>query len=132
MKKGIELPINILVIVALAVVVLLGVVAMYMSGTTPFIKGIGYEGIKTTGCRLLLQDDCTTSPWQIPAKMDVDEDGAICPPLSTATDVTGVDTTATGCTLATKADSLQYFMEEHFGSADIADTKKKCGCPGYY
>ncbi|MBR9682212.1 MAG: hypothetical protein GOV02_00920 [Candidatus Aenigmarchaeota archaeon] len=32
MKKGLELPVNVLVVVAIAVIVLLGIVALFMSG----------------------------------------------------------------------------------------------------
>ena len=35
--KGLELPVNTLVVIAIAVLVMLGVIAMYMSGIGPFI-----------------------------------------------------------------------------------------------
>jgi hypothetical protein len=48
--KGIELPINILVIVAIAVIVLLGLVALYLVGTTPFSSSMSSTSLKNSGC----------------------------------------------------------------------------------
>ena len=41
--KGVELPINILVIVAVAVVVLLGIDALYFVGWSPFPATVGVD-----------------------------------------------------------------------------------------
>lgn len=48
--KGIELPINALVIVAIAVIVLLGIVALYFIGWNPFSGGVSLMSLKNTGC----------------------------------------------------------------------------------
>jgi hypothetical protein len=71
--KGIELPINILVIVAIAVIVLLGLVALYFIGSDPFNKGISISSLKNVGCgNFTLAYDCgkrgqKTSDVQLPA-----------------------------------------------------------------
>jgi hypothetical protein len=48
--KGIELPINILVIVAIAVIVLLGLVVLYFVGFNPFSSGISLTALKNQAC----------------------------------------------------------------------------------
>ena len=54
--KGIELPINILVIVAIAVIVLLGMVALYFAGWTPFSSSLSYQSVKNTACEQLVRE----------------------------------------------------------------------------
>ncbi|MBU5575367.1 MAG: hypothetical protein QXF15_03460 [Candidatus Aenigmatarchaeota archaeon] len=53
--KGIELPINILVIIAMAVIVLLGLSALYMGGFGQGAGGIGLESAKSAACQQLLR-----------------------------------------------------------------------------
>ena len=61
--KGVELPINILVVVAIAVIVLLGLVALYFIGFNPFSVAAGTESIKNAGCRTYMnQNDTTGNP----------------------------------------------------------------------
>jgi len=77
--KGVELPINILVIVAVAVVVLLGIVALYFVGWSPFPATVGLESAKNEGCRQLVQERrCGTDTWNIEIdNFDADQDGAV-------------------------------------------------------
>ena len=48
--KGIELPINVLVIVAIAVIVLLGLVVVYFVGYNPFSGSVTATSIKNKAC----------------------------------------------------------------------------------
>jgi hypothetical protein len=48
--KGIELPINVLVIVSIAVIVLLGLVVLYFIGFNPFSGSITLTSLKNIGC----------------------------------------------------------------------------------
>jgi hypothetical protein len=48
--KGVELPINILVVVAIAVIVLLGLIALYVINIGPFGGFISLASLKNTGC----------------------------------------------------------------------------------
>jgi len=57
--KGIELPINVLVIVAIAVIVLLGLVVLYFIGFNPFSGSISLTSLKNAGCsNFSLNFDC--------------------------------------------------------------------------
>jgi hypothetical protein len=52
--KGVELPINVLVIVIVAVIVLLAVIAVYFTGWTPYASSAGLDAIKNAGCRVVV------------------------------------------------------------------------------
>ena len=108
--KGVELPINILVIVAIAVIVLLGLVALYFIGFNPFSTTAGLEGIKNKACQALVQtNNCGVSTTTIQANYDVDGDGAI--------DITN--------------DNLLAFCTKFYSRTTDAACKGLCSCPGY-
>jgi hypothetical protein len=52
--KGIELPINILVIIAVAVIVLLGLIALYFSGFMGPAGIVTQDAAKSSGCKLIM------------------------------------------------------------------------------
>jgi hypothetical protein len=57
--KGVELPINVLVIVAIAVIVLLGIVVLYFIGFNPFSGSISITSLKNSACsNFSLNFDC--------------------------------------------------------------------------
>ncbi|MFH1474096.1 MAG: hypothetical protein ABIE55_04390 [Candidatus Aenigmatarchaeota archaeon] len=62
--KGIALPIEVLVIIVIAVIVLLGMVAVYFTGWTPFAETAGIDAIKNNACRKMAYD-CSKTPAQI-------------------------------------------------------------------
>jgi len=103
--KGVELPINILVVVAIAVIVLLGLVALYFVGFSPFSATTAQESAKNTGCRDYLHQSpvCSNS-----------SDVALLYPGNTSR-------------------TLQNFTEKYYGctSTDEDCTRRICGCPGY-
>jgi hypothetical protein len=109
--KGVELPINILVIVAIAVIVLLGLVALYFTGFGPFSGVAGQEAIKNQACATLNpRAGCTDDPSTIPVNYDVDGDGNI----------------------AIAQDNWQTFADSFYACAgDSACAKRICSCPGY-
>ncbi len=59
--KGIELPINALIIIAVALLVLLGIVALWMSGWSGGSQGVTIEAAKAAGCGALMRNSsgCT-------------------------------------------------------------------------
>jgi hypothetical protein len=106
--KGVELPINVLVIVAIAIIVLLGLVALYFLGFGPFSTGVSLQAAKSQGCQALVNQGCGDT--DITVSYDVDGSGTI-----------------------DEDDTLQALMEKSFGCTvdDIACTKRACACPGY-
>lgn len=102
--KGVELPINILVVVAIAVIVLLGLVALYFIGFTPFSLSAGIEAIKNGGCRTYLNQNpvCNSS-----AAFNVSYQGAS---ISFYGFMTNADT---------------------YNCPDEACIRQRCTCPGY-
>ena len=75
--KGVELPINVLIIVAVALIVLLGIVALFFTGWSPFPATVGLESIKNAACRELAQEfQCKISTADVEIhNFDADRDG---------------------------------------------------------
>jgi hypothetical protein len=103
--RGVELPINVLVIVVIAVIVLLAVVAVYFAGWTPYASSAGTDAIKNDLCRRLSYD-CSKDPTTIPSNFDVGDDGS------------------------TANDNLQGLCEVYYDitPADLDGCRRLCGC----
>jgi len=134
--KGIELPINILVVVAVAVIVLLGIVALYFAG---FIEPAGTMTAQTTktkycsqvsqnpnGCIYVASGGVDLTKIQI-NDFDANQDGTIVGGTTFAWN------TACG-TVVGSTDNLVALLKCQFGivgtDADTTDRaqKKACGC----
>ena len=103
--KGVELPINILVVVAIAVIVLLGLVALYFIGFNPFSVTTAMEAVKNSGCRqYTAQYPTSCADW---TKVSVTYQGA--------------------------SETFDVFMKraETYGCADENCARRACSCPGY-
>jgi hypothetical protein len=117
--KGIELPINILVIIVIAVIVLLGIIAVYFTGWTPYAQSSGVDAVKNAGCRMVVYNcsiDLDTilfdgSMAGLPV-YDVDGDGKLCP--------------ADGA-VCTEDDDLELLCRIHYDVNEI-ECAKICGC----
>ena len=107
--KGVELPINILVVVAIAVIVLLGLVALYFIGFNPFSVTTAIESAKSNGCRDYLHQSPT-----------------IC---SNAALINVGYPAGTPTNLADFTDA--YYGCNSTGTHDEGCTRRACGCPGY-
>ena len=109
-KKGIELPINTLVVVAIAVIILLAVAAFFMGVWTPSAGGMQALAAKNDACGKLMNIGCADASIsdmeKIPFNYDYDGSG-------TTTD-----------------DNLfGYCQTQLRSSTDIkVDCKKMCGC----
>jgi hypothetical protein len=137
--KGIELPINILVIIAVAVIVLLGVIALYFSGFMGPAGIVTQDAAKSAACKIVMsnvagceQADPTaiilgelgTSPF------DGNKDGHAC--------YTGSTDTACIGAAALPEDTLQDLCKNYFGvttsapptGAQKASCRQICGCTG--
>jgi hypothetical protein len=129
--KGLELPINVLVIVAIAVIVLLGIVALYLGGWTPFGSSIGVESVKNEACAELVRKGCNiaTSSINIP-NFDADQDGLSgYNSYGIAQDI-GSDTIGSCGSSATGDldDNLYNLCECYYGRTSEVECKRLCGC----
>jgi len=128
--KGISLPINVLVIVAIAIVVLLGLVAMYFTGFGPFTTAVGLEGVKNSACRVLVQEKrCAVHPSIIEIDgFDADKDGSNDPAAGGAANC---NDPADGTT----HDNLWSLCVCYYGIdqsvSGTVECKQLCACPGY-
>ncbi|MBU3897125.1 MAG: hypothetical protein KJ697_04300 [Nanoarchaeota archaeon] len=141
MKKGMELPINMLVVVAVAVVVLMGVIAIYILGVGPFQQSVGLEAIKNSACSLLVREGCTASTSGIHVNTDANEDGFVCTKNIGYNAKTGIgyDEDTDTCLFADdgenearKPDTLLGLCASKFGKTSDSACKALCNCPGYY
>ena len=66
--KGIELPINILVIIAVAIIVLLGVIALFYSAWFPGVAPVGSQSAITAACGQASRQGCSVA---VPADLSV-------------------------------------------------------------
>ncbi len=132
--KGVELPINILVIVAIAVIVLLGMVLLYYTGYSPFSSVAGIEGTKNDACRVLAQENnCAKST------KDIVFDGSMLRQFdankNNAMVATTVSAWGTLCpNAAWTGDNLAALCACYYGISTAngeSRCKALCGCPGY-
>lgn len=125
--KGVELPINVLVIVAVAVIVLLGVAALFITGFSPFSTISGQESYKNTYCTQLTRGGCTVTTNTIEVNnFDANKDDLITPgTVWDWADPTGEDTDII------PEDNLAALCYHYYGSRTETACKKVCVCPGY-
>ena len=104
--KGVELPINVLVIVVLALVVLIAIIALFFGVWTPGQSNVNIEATKNNACQILVDIGCTDT--NIPTgEFDVGSDGN------------------------SNNDNLQGLCEEYYGitPGDVDSCKKiVCRC----
>lgn len=108
-SKGIELPINVLVIIAIAVIVLLGLVALFVFALRSGVP-LEVQLEKGNACTALVNRGCSeTAPSEVDVRVDVTGDGRV----------------------TAGEDSLQGLCDKYFGAGG-SDTKCKqvCGCTG--
>jgi Flp pilus assembly protein TadG len=129
--KGLELPINVLIIVAVALIVLLAVVAMYFSGFSPFTTAIGLEGVKNDACRRLVQENrCKAETKDIAIQgFDANRDGN----NNVGTSWDFDDNAAYACDATTGGgnDNLAALCDCYYSVGSEGQCKVMCGCPGY-
>jgi hypothetical protein len=100
-----------LVIVAIAVIVLLGMVALYFAGWSPFSGSLSIQAAKNSACEELVRNGCGSTTSVI-VQFDVDVSG----------------------TAGDSGDTLQLLCQEYYGVAEdsptaVADCRDICGCP---
>jgi hypothetical protein len=149
--KGIELPINILIIVAVAVIVLIALIAMFYPAFSSGSQTVNVESVKNAACQVLVTaKNCMAATTTINTPdFDADQDGLIvgdsgqdwgwavndpCPPapfppgsgctVASTGDNTCHETTATG----NEDDNLAALCKCYYGITSEAQCKALCGC----
>ena len=77
--KGMELPINTLIIVIIAIIVLIGVVAFFLGVWNPGTSGLQLETIKSSACQRLVSFGCSEPKDVVIRDFDADKDGGLDP-----------------------------------------------------
>lgn len=78
--KGEELPINTLVIIVIAIIILLAVLYIFSGSFVPASKSISLETAKNNACRMLASRGCAVHPNAIAIEdFDADKNGAFNP-----------------------------------------------------
>jgi len=107
MSKAITLPVNVLVIVAIAIIVLLGLIAIYGVGFNPFSSAINLESVKNEACRKIVFSRCEKNAADITVDFDANRDGT--------TD---------------SSDTFLILCQNFFWRNDELSCKQLCGCTG--
>lgn len=118
MPKAIVLPINILVIVAIATVTTIGMVGIYGTGFNPFSTSINLESVKNVACRKLVFGGCKAGTNEISVSYDANK--------NKVNDTGSNWNWATG----TGDDNLAALCYNFFGRRDEKSCKQLCGCGG--
>ena len=118
--KGITLPVNVLVLVAIAVIVLMGLVGLYFTGFSPFGQASGVESVKNEACRdLLIAKRCLNATNTITiSKFDANKNG--------------VNDSGTNWDWGsgTGDDNLAALCYNYFGAKNESQCKSVCTCVG--
>jgi len=108
--KGIELPINILIIVAIAVIVLIAVIAMFYPAFNSGSSTVGLETAKTQACRSLVVGlKCNTTIALNTIRVD------------------NYDVNGNGF-VNEAADNLDNLCDLKYQTASDSDCRKMCNC----
>jgi hypothetical protein len=128
--KGIELPINALIIITVAVLVLLGIVALWMSSWGGGSRGVTIEAAKSAACSELMRyyAGCTAKdPKDIPiSNFDANRNG-------NNGDAGTFDSTKTVCGTSADAangDNLQTLCYCYYNAKTASACRITCGCGG--
>jgi hypothetical protein len=132
--KGVELPINTMVIIVLAVIILLALVAMYFSGFSPFSTAVGIEGVRGDACRRLVQENgCRVASYTITITgFDANKNNNMSAGKSWDWNDTAMSTalkcgtTATGPTAS--QDNLAALCNCYYGLTNESTCRGLCGC----
>jgi hypothetical protein len=134
--KGAELPINTIIIIVLAMIVLLAVAALYFTGFGPFSTAVGLEGEKNSACRVLVQEKrCEFATNEIKfdgtmvQKFDANKDNSLSG--DTTFGAWGAATNCGGGAAGTSKDNLASLCQCFFGVTSEGQCRTMCGCPGY-
>jgi len=125
--KGIELPINILIIVAVAVIVLIALIAMFYPAFSGGSNVVSLDIAKAQACRSLAEGNkCSTSVNLVDIYVygfDADKDGSNDP----GNGAFPIPLPNPPCPTASANDNLLVLCVCHFNIGS-PDCRKMCGC----
>ena len=129
--KGVTLPVNILVIIVIAIIVLLGILALYFGGWSPFSSAIGVESVKNDACEYLVRRRCTLSTASVPTlEFDSDKDGTLgSSDAGNTWDWNNLPSSCIPSITLNSRDNLAALCYCFYGRTTEASCKQLCGCP---
>ena len=124
--KGLELPINALIIIVVAVIVMIALIAMFYPAFLSGSSTVTLETAKSQACKALVEgNNCNTTQavlWNIYVYgFDADKDGTNNPGPNTGAN----------CQTSTSQDNLYMLCKCHFQidpATDASSCRKLCGC----
>ena len=123
--KGLELPVNILIIVVIAIIVLIAVVAMFYPAFSSGSDTVSSDVAKTTSCQLLIDRGCGIDTNTIPiSNFDADKDSSKDPG---ATWEWGVSTCNNDDSTASN-DNLAALCDCYYSLKTESACMSLCGC----
>jgi len=121
--KGIELPINVLIIVAIAIIVLIALVGMFYSPVNQSGDSVSLDIAKSQACRsLVIGYDCKDISTSKPLASHTAGTGALILVKVDNYDVDGIG----GANSA--GDTLWKLCNEKYYATTDSDCRKLCGC----
>jgi len=128
--KGAELPINIIVLIVIALIVLIGILALYLGIWQPGTSAIGLEGAKNNACQVLINSGCDDLTTVSINNFDADRDGVMNEAGSYIN--TGIlpDVDACSATANPNSGDNLYMLCKCWYGADEARCKQICMCTG--
>jgi len=123
--KGIELPINVLIIVAVAIIVLIALVAMFYPNFRNSSITVNSDIYKNTACQIMIDRGCEPDAKSIRIEgFDADKDGQ----QDDGTDWTFGTATTTNCGTTSGNDNLASLCECYYSIKAPSACKALCGC----
>jgi len=122
--KGISLPVNILVIIVLALIILIAILALFYGIWPQGVSGVNLEAVKNNACQLLVTTDCGEARFVTISNLDADKDGSNDP----STGWTWGTTCPTDPADTTLGDNLAALCACYYFRTDEIGCKELCGC----
>ena len=131
--KGVELPISTIVIIALILLVLLGVVALWISGFGGGAQGVTLEAAKSTACAEVMRyfEGCAAKDPKTVTISNFDANANGKSGIAEATqkfDNTKADICTSTSLPADNGDNLQLLCYCYYNATTASDCRKICGC----
>jgi hypothetical protein len=119
---GLELPVNVLVIILVAVIVLFSITALYFSGWISQVQTVNIEVAKNDACRRLLTVCSGQVNLVIINNFDADKDGKLDEGI-------GIGDCGNSTVNATAQDNL-YMLCQCYYNANESECRDLCMCKG--